>query len=105
MRGARLGLGAAMLLTMVASAAHADAIDGNWCSSDGKVMTIEGPQIVTPGGTAATGSYSRHAFAYVVPANEQGGGTEVRLILLNEETVRRVAGPGPEIWRRCDVTS
>ena len=105
MRCLQIGLGVAMLMTMTAAGARADAIDGNWCASDGKVMTIEGPRIVTPGGTSATGAYTRHAFAYVVPADEQSPGSEVRLVLLNEETVRMVAGPGPEIWRRCDVTS
>ena len=97
--------GTAALLALAAGGAWADAIDGNWCASDGKVMSIEGPRIMTPGGTAATGDYSRHAFAYTVPAPDSGAGNEVRLELVDEDTVRVVAGPPPEIWRRCDVTS
>ncbi len=98
-------MGTAALLALAAGGARADAIDGNWCASDGKVMSIEGPRIVTPGGTPATGDYSRHAFAYTVPAPDSGAGNEVRLVLVDEDTVRVVAGPPPEIWRRCDVTS
>ena len=98
-------MGTAALLVLAAGGARADAIDGNWCASDGKMMSIEGPRIMTPGGTAATGDYSRHAFAYTVPAPDSGAGNEVRLVLVDEDTVRVVAGPPPEIWRRCDVTS
>ena len=98
-------MGTAALLVLAAGGARADAIDGNWCASDGKVISIEGPLIMTPGGTPATGDYSRHAFAYTVPAPDSGAGNEVRLVLVDEDTVRVVAGPPPEIWRRCDVTS
>ncbi len=93
------------VLIAVGADAHADAIDGNWCAGDGKVMTIEGSRIVTPGGTPATGDYSRHAFAYTVPASDSGAGAEIRLILVDEDTVRVLEGPPPQIWRRCDVTS
>jgi hypothetical protein len=103
-RGTALAIGAALLVGGT-GAARADKIDGNWCAGDGRVMSIEGPRIVTPGGTPATGDYSRHAFAYTVPAPDTGAGTPIRLVLLNEDTVRVVAGPPPEIWHRCDVTS
>jgi hypothetical protein len=43
--------------------AQADAIDGHWCAADGRVMTIEGASILTPGGAKMTGDYSRHAFS------------------------------------------
>ena len=105
MRHRWTGLGAIGLLLADGATARADAIDGNWCAPDGKVMSIEGPRIVTPGGTALNGDYRRHDFAYVVPAGEPAGGSEVRLVLLDEDTVRMTTGPGPEIWRRCDVTS
>ena len=96
---------AIVAMTIGAGSARADAIDGNWCATDGRVMTIEGSRIVTPGGTAASGDYSRHAFAYTVPTPDDNTGAEVRLVLVNEDMLRVVAGPPPEIWRRCDVTS
>ncbi len=82
-------------------------IDGNWCASDGRVMTINGPAIVTPGGSQITGNYSRHAFSYVVPPDESDAGLTVLMVLLNENTVKLAPGNGAadEIWHRCDVTS
>ncbi len=70
-------------------------------------MTIDGPAIVTPGGSQITGSYSRHAFSYVVPAGESDAGVKILMILLNEDTVELDPGNGAanEIWHRCDVTS
>ena len=87
--------------------ARADAIDGHWCAADGRVMTIEGPRILTPGGNRIGGDYSRHAFAYVVPTGETLAGATIRMILLDEETVRLNPGNGAEdeIWHRCDVIS
>jgi hypothetical protein len=89
-----------------AGAASADVIDGNWCAGDGRTLSIAGPRIITPGGSALTGDYSRHRFAYTVPPPEAGAGAQVSMQLLNEDTVRLVAGRAPEeIWHRCDVTS
>jgi hypothetical protein len=47
---------------------HADAIDGDWCSTDGMRMSIRAEKITTPGGNQIEGNYSRHAFDYVIPA-------------------------------------
>lgn len=106
-RGACWPLNAAIAICFVAAPARADAIDGNWCAADGRVMTIEGPRILTPGGHQITGDYARHAFSYIVPVGEQDAGATIAMILLNEETVRLDPGNGAddEIWHRCDVTS
>ena len=102
-----LGLATLALSMLTPGAARADAIDGNWCAQDGRVMTIEGPAIVTPGGSQITGNYSRHAFSYVVPPGESDAGVTVLMVLLNENTVKLAPGNGAadEIWHRCDVTS
>jgi hypothetical protein len=98
---------AALVLQMGARPAHADAIDGQWCLGPSH-FAIEGPSILTPGGNRIQGDYSRHAFAYVVPASEPGAGGEINMQLLNEETVqlsRKGHSSPPEIWRRCKPTS
>jgi hypothetical protein len=102
-----LGLATLALSMLTPRVARADAIDGNWCARDGRVMTIEGPAIVTPGGSQISGNYSRHAFSYVVPPGESDAGSTILMILLNEDTVRIDPGNGAaeEIWHRCDVTS
>jgi len=95
-----------LLATLQAGPAWADAIDGNWCSREGKSMSISGPQIVTPGGTRMKGDYDRHGFRYVVPAAERPAGAKVDMSLVDEETLHVRVGAGPvKTWRRCKPTS
>lgn len=93
------------------SAVRADAIDGEWCR-EGRHFTIEGPKILTYGGTHMTGDYDRHGFRYTVPASELEAGAEIEMQLRGEELVElRRKPPGAaqfsavEPWRRCRVTS
>lgn len=83
--------------------ALADAIDGDWCRTDGKRMSIRGPAIVTPGGQQTTGDYSRHAFSYIIPAGEAGAGATVSIQLLSEYLAhaRQAADAPVQEWRRC----
>ena len=97
-------------LCAVASAqsARADAIDGQWCSPKGKHMKIEGPTIVTPGGTTMKGDYGRHSFTYVVPPKEPGAGTKIYMSLLGEEDLDVHTGSPvakPVRWKRCQHIS
>ena len=87
--------------------AHADRIDGNWCSSDGRLLSIDGPSIITPGGNHLTGEYGRHTFAYTIPTGEPGEGGDAGMRQLNDETIH-IQWPEAadiEVWNRCDVTS
>lgn len=91
-------------LALAAVPASADAIDGHWCHNDGRRFSIRGPEIVTPGGKAMDGNYSRHWFSYVVPVPEPGAGETIFMTLLNENTVqtrRGEAGSSEETWVRC----
>ena len=90
---------------LLPSAARADSIDGDWCSPEGRHLTIRGQSIKTPGGASIMGNYSRHAFSYVVPDPEPGGGGTVFLSLMNETTVQVRDGTPvalPVIWKRCE---
>jgi len=97
----------AAVAVLQADVAHADAIDGDWCSTDGKRMSIRAEQITTPGGKQIQGNYSRHAFDYVVPAGEDGSGDVVNIILQGEYLALSrqgtVGGP-PREWHRCKET-
>ena len=98
-------IAAGMLLQM--GVGHADAIDGDWCTANGKRMSILGEKITTPGGNRINGNYSRHAFDYVVPAGENGSGEIVNIILRGEYLAISRQGPAeaPAIeWRRCKET-
>jgi hypothetical protein len=83
--------------------ALADAIDGDWCHSDGKRMSISGPAIVTPGGRQMNGDYARHSFSYVIPSGEDGAGATMSIQLLGEYLAHARAGADAPIqeWRRC----
>ena len=84
--------------------AFADAIDGNWCHSDGRHLSIRGSEIVTPAGKVMEGNYSRHWFSYVVPPPEPGTGQTIYMTLLNENMVHLRLGEAstnPETWVRC----
>jgi hypothetical protein len=94
----------AAALLLAAGAAHADALDGDWCRADGKRMSINGPEIVTPGGTKMQGFYARHFFEYVVPAGEPGAGEKVAISQLSEYLAhaRQGAQDAPvQVWNRC----
>jgi hypothetical protein len=105
-------LGAAVAAALVAAgigAAHADVIDGNWCSVDGRHFSIKGATIVTEKGTTTQGDYGRHRFSYTVPAGDPSPGTQIFMVLVNELTVRLRRGTEAtapmEVWRRCEETS
>jgi len=96
---------AAMLLQT--GVGRADAIDGDWCSTDGLRMSIRAEKITTSGGRQIDGNYSRHAFDYVIPAGESGAGEVVSIILRGEYLALSRQGPadGPRReWHRCKET-
>ena len=109
------GLGPAILLAFVApflwggNGASADAIDGNWCYGDGRHMSIEGAEIVTPAGTVTRGTYDRHSFSYNTPDADPNSGSVVSIVLVNNETVNLRTEPNSqgvaEVWHRCDFVS
>lgn len=98
-----IGLG----LVLIAPPAHADQIDGEWCAEDGRIMSIEGPRMVTPGGNRIVGEYTRHTFSYTVPGDEPGAGTTTAMRQLHDEAIR--VWPDGEAegqeWRRCRAPS
>ncbi len=112
-RTAALAIATPLALVLAATGVRADAIDGEWCR-EGRNFIIDGPNIVTYGGTRMTGDYDRHGFRYTVPATEPEAGIEIVMALQSETTLtlyRRPKGspatPAPqgEIWNRCRVTS
>lgn len=100
----RLLSGAVLLLALGigATPSRADSIDGDWCFTDGRHLTIRGPQITTPTGKRLDGNYDRHAFSYVAPAPEADAGKTIAMTLVNENTVHVRSAESPaQVWRRC----
>ena len=83
--------------------AKADQIDGHWCFTDGRNLSIDGAKIVTPGGNRIEGNYTRHAFSYTVPDGEAGAGTVTAMNQLNDLMMhlRPDGATEPQLWRRC----
>ncbi len=83
--------------------ALADAIDGEWCNDIGQQMEIKGPTITIPSGTTLKGNYDRHAFSYLVPADEPNAGATISMVLLSEDTMHLKHGQNAavEVWNRC----
>ena len=106
MKRVLISLAATAAIVTFAVPAFADVIDGTWCYKD-LSLSIDGPQIITPGRSATTGNYQRHSFDYTTPANERDAGAIVHMILLNENTVNLWVGAAyPEsgtvqVWLRC----
>ena len=98
---------AGSLVTLWPNQASADAIDGHWCFRNGALqLTIEGPRIVTPGGTKMTGEYDRHGFEYKVPAGEPGTGSQIVMSTIDDETMTLVRANGnSETWTRCPAAT
>ncbi len=89
-------------ITLHAGAALADAIDGDWCHADGRRLSINGPDIVTPGGARLKGDYDRHHFSYVAPVSEPGAGAPVAMVLQGELQMELKPSSGDlQTWRRC----
>lgn len=100
----RFAILAALLLTAISpSPAKADRIDGNWCRGL-KHLSIDGPNIVTPGGAKMTGEYDRHGFQYVVPNGEPDEGATITMAQMHEELMHLSSSAKPgevEDWTRC----
>ncbi len=105
MRSGFLGLVAVAGL-LLPGVAQADAIDGHWCR-DMKILSIDGPKIMTPGGTAMQGKYDRHGFEYVSPQGEADSGQTVIMSLYGDDLMRLRRSASPETvedWHRCQKT-
>ena len=100
----RYALLAAVLLTAIPPLpAKADRIDGDWCRGL-KILSIDGPNIVTPGGARMTGEYDRHGFQYIVPKGEPDTGATITMAQMHEELMHLESSAKPgevEDWTRC----
>ena len=102
----------AFLLIIAAAAAAAGGLDGIWCSPDGRRITVDGLDVITPGGQRTTGVYGKQVFSFPVPENEPDAGAVIWMKLVDGNTARvstvskQQSEPPPHgLWRRCAYTS
>lgn len=108
------GMGlASLLLTLMATAgAGVGEIDGTWCSPHGEVMSVTGPQIITPSGNEVTGRYGGDRVDYQIPKGERHAGGRIWAEQITDQRIRVTLikidqrGPGDhDDWLRCDPVS
>ncbi|SFI05628.1 hypothetical protein SAMN05216304_101635 [Bosea sp. OK403] len=102
-QGGLVFAGAVAALTFCTmSPAYADAIDGAWCSENGRRFTIEGSAVTTTKGLRLSGNYTRHTFNFTLPPEEADAGSPVDMVLQGETQVRVTIGSAAaQTWRRC----
>jgi hypothetical protein len=100
----RFALAAIALASLAASASSADQLDGRWCLSGGRRMSIDGPTVITATGARMQGEYHRGSLVYLLPGQEPEFAVQVALTPLDEERLSLATnrpGARPEIWHRC----
>ncbi len=91
-----------LALTGSTGLAHADRLDGDWCSASGDKLTIDGKMITTPAGQIIEGIYGRHRFQYSAPEGGWEAGKDIHIRQLSDTLMMLRAGDGPEAeWRPC----
>ena len=107
-----LVLGLFLMMAVSARPVQAHALDGTWCSGDGRRITVDGTAVITPGGGRATGAYSQFAFSFKLPDGERPAGATIWMEPKGPNAARVSTvgrdqqGPPPHgLWHRCDVTS
>ena len=104
MRGARklIATCAGLFICCLSAPARADAIDGDWCSENGRHISINGPSVTTPKGVKMEGVYTRHRFIFTMPSADSDAGAVIDMVLQGETQVRVSIGEAaPQTWRRC----
>ncbi len=103
---------AAPILLLSTQAALADRIDGNWCSAEGKSISVDGPRVTTARGTPVDANYNRHHVDYIIPTGEPDEGNHFQADQLNDDQIRVVIVRLPggdakpaEIWTPCKPVS
>ena len=99
-------------LFLTTQPALADKIDGNWCSAKGKSISVDGSNVVTPGGRSIVANYTRHHVDFIIPEGEAGAGDTFSADQLNHEEISVSIIPQSgtdkgqaEIWTVCKPIS
>lgn len=105
-------LAAALIVIATVQPSLADRIDGNWCSPEGRSISVDGPNVVTPGGRTITANYNRHHVDFEIPKGEPDSGNRFSADQLNDEEISvsiiRAGDAGADkavIWRQCKPIS
>jgi hypothetical protein len=107
-----LPLTATVILITTAQPSLADRIDGDWCSPRGQSISVNGPNVVTPGGQTVVANYDRHHVDFEIPEGEPSSGDRFSADQLNHEEISVSIVPARDartgkavIWTLCKPIS
>ncbi len=90
---------------------HADQINGDWCSPNGQVVSIDGAHVITPYGNQVSANHDRHHIDYQIPAGEPNAGDQFTADQLSDDKLsvkiikdNASAKAKSEIWTSCKPT-
>lgn len=88
------------------------ALDGQWCSSGGQTIKVNGTDIVASNGLPAIATYFRNALSFVEPRADGRNGPEIWMERKGPDAVRvstvsalQKEPPPHDLWTRCRATS
>ena len=88
------------------------AVDGKWCSDDGRTISVNGLTVVAANGLPAVGAYTEKAFYFAEPRADGRAGPEIWMEPKGPDAVRvsvvsevQKEPPPHDLWSRCGVTS
>lgn len=87
-------------------------LDGQWCSSAGKTIRVNGTNIIAANGLPAIASYSRNALSFIEPRKDGRDGPEIWMERKGPDAVRvstvsalQKEPPPHDLWTRCRAIS
>ena len=107
MRIRSLSLRSAFIMGCIAISnlpAHADSIDGKWCSEDGKRrIEIQGALGIWGRGVNIDGKYFRYTYLFEMPAGDVDAGqpVEMRFRRADQSMLVRIGTGDQKVWRTC----
>ena len=82
--------------------AFADSIDGEWCSSTGRRVVIEGSRLTSPKRVVFQGDYAKYSVRFTMPEGEPDAGSAVTMVFRRGLGVDVTIGANaPQLWQKC----
>ena len=88
------------------------ALDGQWCSPDGQIISVSGTSVIAPNGVRTTGTYDKHAFLFTEPGQNGRFGRVIWMEPKGKDAARvsvvspvQKEPPPHDRWRRCGIVS
>ena len=96
----------------VLCALEVGALDGQWCSGDGRTISVNGAAVVAANGLTATAVYSEKALSFTEPRADGREGPQIWMEPKGPDHVRvstvsalQKEPPPHDLWARCRSTS